>query len=244
MKLLLITESDELQDRIAREFRPHQVEIIQYWSPLKGMDNLDEVAPDVVIFSAVDFPRHWKTFLMFLRNSYARDRIIYVLLVSESFDSDEASTSTAPRRECRNRRVAAESPGPQQARGISSRATSVSTKAAAIIVTHPMSSTTSTFCLPTRGTSGSFRAPSRDISTTGIRFSPHTRSSCRTSTPGACSPPVHCVSAMTTSPWTAPSCETPKASALTFERIDETARQRVAEYLENHTQRAIEHASS
>jgi hypothetical protein len=91
MKILLITESDDLQERIANEFRPHQVEIIQYWSPLKGMDNLDEVAPDVVVFSGVDFPRHWKTFLMFLRNSYARDRIIFVLLVSEEFDAEEAS---------------------------------------------------------------------------------------------------------------------------------------------------------
>ncbi|MFP4010417.1 MAG: PilZ domain-containing protein [Spirochaetaceae bacterium] len=91
MKLLLITESEELRDRVAHEFRPHQVEIIRYFSPLKGMDNLDEIAPDVVLFSAEDFPRHWKTFLTFLRNSYARDRMVFVLLTGRDFDAEEAS---------------------------------------------------------------------------------------------------------------------------------------------------------
>ena len=91
MKLLLISESEELQQRVTQEFRPHQVEIIQYWSPLKGMDNLDEVAPDVVLFSAVDFPRHWKIFVAFLRSTYSRDRMVFVLLSGEDFDADEAS---------------------------------------------------------------------------------------------------------------------------------------------------------
>jgi hypothetical protein len=91
MKLLLITESEDLHERVTLEFRPHQVEIIQYWSPLKGMDNLDEVAPDVVLFSAVDFPRHWKTFLTFLRSTYSRERMVFVLLVGDEFDADEAS---------------------------------------------------------------------------------------------------------------------------------------------------------
>jgi hypothetical protein len=91
MKLLLISESEELYELVAREFRPHQVEIIQYWSPLKGMDNLDEVAPDVVLFSAVDFPRHWKAFLAFLRNTYTRERMVFVLLSGEDFDAEEAS---------------------------------------------------------------------------------------------------------------------------------------------------------
>ena len=243
MKLLLITESDELQDRIAREFRPHQVEIIQYWSPLKGMDNLDEVAPDVVIFSAVDFPRHWKTFLMFLRNSYARDRIIFVLLVSESFDADEASKA-------QHLGVNAVIDASLQSRQDLNRLRDIITRYKRLdesrsdyrhtpdelddidlLFSHPRH---------LRLIPGTVE----DISTTGIRFSPHRPQLVQDLDSGSlltsCSLrvggdllTVDCSVVRNT-----------ESLALTFEQIDEAAQQRIAEYLESHTQRAIEHASS
>jgi len=54
------------------------------------MDNLEEVQPNVVLFSSADFPRHWKTFLTFLRGQLYRDRCVFVLLTPPEFSEDNA----------------------------------------------------------------------------------------------------------------------------------------------------------
>ncbi|MFW5717825.1 MAG: PilZ domain-containing protein [Spirochaetota bacterium] len=90
MKILLVSERDELKAHIRRNFMPRGAEIIQYYNPIKAMDNIDEVEPDVVLFSAQDFPRHWKPFLIFLRDSKAREQCVFVILRGDDFDHEEA----------------------------------------------------------------------------------------------------------------------------------------------------------
>jgi hypothetical protein len=91
MKILLIAEREMLRDYINLHFRPHGSEIIQYWNPIKAMDNLEEVAPDLVLFSAQDYPRHWKPFLTFLRNEISKNETVFILLKGENFELEEAS---------------------------------------------------------------------------------------------------------------------------------------------------------
>lgn len=95
MKILLVSERDELKGYIRRNFMPRGAEIIQYYNPIKAMDNLDEIEPDVVLFSAQDFPRHWKPFLIFLRDSKAREQCVFVILRSDDFDHEEADKAQA-----------------------------------------------------------------------------------------------------------------------------------------------------
>lgn len=95
MKILLVSERDELRDFIRHNFMPRGSEIIQYFNPIKAMDNLDEVEPEVVMFSAEDFPRHWKPFLVFLRDSKPRDQCVFVILRGEDFDHEEADKAQA-----------------------------------------------------------------------------------------------------------------------------------------------------
>ena len=95
MRILLVCERDEIKTTIRRNFMPRGAEIIQYYNPIKAMDNLDEVDPDVVLFSAQDFPRHWKPFLIFLRNSKAREQCVFVLLRGGEFSADEADKAQA-----------------------------------------------------------------------------------------------------------------------------------------------------
>lgn len=95
MKILLVSERDELKGYIRRNFMPRGAEIIQYYNPIKAMDNLDEVEPDVVLFSAQDFPRHWKPFLIFLRDSKAREQCVFVILTGDEFDHEEADKAQA-----------------------------------------------------------------------------------------------------------------------------------------------------
>lgn len=90
MKILLVAEREELRTHIRRNFMPRGAEIILYQNPIKAMDNLDEIDPEVVLFSSQDFPRHWKPFLVFLRNTKTREDCVFVILTGDSFDLEEA----------------------------------------------------------------------------------------------------------------------------------------------------------
>jgi len=91
MKIVLIAEREELKPLILTHFKPSTSEVIQYWNPIKAMDNIDEIDPDVVLFSARDFPRHWKAFLTFLRGSRSKDHTVFILLKGDEFSFEEAS---------------------------------------------------------------------------------------------------------------------------------------------------------
>jgi hypothetical protein len=95
LRILLVSERDELKTHIRSNFMPRGAEIIQYFNPIKAMDNLDEIDPDVVLFSAQDFPRHWKPFLIFLRDSRAREQCVFVILTGDEFDHEEADKAQA-----------------------------------------------------------------------------------------------------------------------------------------------------
>ena len=57
MKILLVSERDELHEFIKRNFIPRGAEIIQYYNPIKAMDNLDEVDPEILeAFSKLGIP--------------------------------------------------------------------------------------------------------------------------------------------------------------------------------------------
>lgn len=90
MKILLVAQRPELRTHIQRNFMPRGAEIILYQNPIKAMDNLSEIAPEVVLFSADDFPRHWKPFLVFLRTAQDRETCVFVILAGDSFDHEEA----------------------------------------------------------------------------------------------------------------------------------------------------------
>lgn len=91
MKVLLVSDRNEQKQALQKHFATRGTEIIHYVHPIKAMDNLDEIDPDVVLFSAADFPRHWKPFLVFLRDIRGRDSAVFVLLKEGDFPVEEAS---------------------------------------------------------------------------------------------------------------------------------------------------------
>ncbi len=90
MKVMLVSDSAQLKPIIQESFAHHSADVIHYDNPIKAMDNLEEIEPDVVLFGATDFPRHWKPFVAYLRNTFTRRETVFVLLISESFDTTEA----------------------------------------------------------------------------------------------------------------------------------------------------------
>ncbi len=65
MKALLIAEDDEVILNISTALRNSGYDVIVYRWLLKALDNVEEIAPDVVIISTAEYPRHWKTFAQF-----------------------------------------------------------------------------------------------------------------------------------------------------------------------------------
>lgn len=89
MRAMLVSTREELREALALHFRPHQMEIVRYGHPFKAMDNLDELRPDVILWSVRDHPRHWKPFMPLLRQSFDRDECAMVLLDDDRLEEAE-----------------------------------------------------------------------------------------------------------------------------------------------------------
>lgn len=94
MKVLLIIEKDSTRETIIEHLSPRGFDFIHYINPVKAIDNILEISPDMVIFSALDYPRHWKPFLKVLRLFRNREEAIFILLKGENFPVEESTKAT------------------------------------------------------------------------------------------------------------------------------------------------------
>ena len=94
MKTLTVIENDETRSSLVEHLTPLGFEFIHYRNPLKAMDNLEEILPDIVFFSAQDFTRHWKPFLVALRELCPREKCLFFLLKGDSFTFEEAAKAS------------------------------------------------------------------------------------------------------------------------------------------------------
>lgn len=91
MKMMFVAGAPLLKPFLEQNFSFQQADVIHYDNPIKAMDNIEEIQPEIIFFSSTDFPRHWKPFVMYLRNSYTRHETIFVLLINDSFSPEEAA---------------------------------------------------------------------------------------------------------------------------------------------------------
>lgn len=90
MTVMLVSGSAELRPYIEESLSHRDTNVICYDNPIKAMDNLEEIEPQIILFSATDYPRHWKPFIAYLRSTFSRRETIFILTVSEAFDETEA----------------------------------------------------------------------------------------------------------------------------------------------------------
>ncbi len=90
MKLLVVAENEKIKETLYGYTEVHGGSIIHYRHPLKCMDNYDEIEPDVIIFNAPDFPRHWKLAVQSLREKWDRKRALFLLIIEKDFPAEEA----------------------------------------------------------------------------------------------------------------------------------------------------------
>lgn len=90
MKLLVILDSDAALSVISEKIRPLGFDLIRYRHVLKAMDNIEEIDPVGIIISALDFPRHWKTLVQFVRSERPKELCPIIVLTGADFSSDDA----------------------------------------------------------------------------------------------------------------------------------------------------------
>jgi len=83
MKLLVVAQRKDLKDLIAYHLGPIGFEIIYYSEPIKVVDSIDEIQPDMLLFNAVDFPRHWKPILKLLRDRLSKEQAVFIILAKD-----------------------------------------------------------------------------------------------------------------------------------------------------------------
>ena len=93
MKLLVVARRKELKDLIAYHLNPIGFEILYYSEPIKIVDSLEEIQPDMLLFNAVDFPRHWKPILTLLRERLSKEQAVFVILAKNP-PFEEAAKAT------------------------------------------------------------------------------------------------------------------------------------------------------
>jgi hypothetical protein len=80
MKALIVARDDTLKNLLAYHLKPLGFEILYFSDPIKLLDELDKLEPQMILASAVDFPRHWKTLVKLLREKRSKEECVFVLL--------------------------------------------------------------------------------------------------------------------------------------------------------------------
>lgn len=88
MKALLVLDDKDKLSLLKTKLSKAGFDTICYQWLMKALDNIEEIAPHLVIISAEDYPRHWKVFLQHIK-AQNFDYETKVFLVAENMNSDE-----------------------------------------------------------------------------------------------------------------------------------------------------------
>lgn len=69
MKALLVSDDSLAVENISRVLEIAGYDVIVYKWLLKALDNIEEIAPHLIIISTKDYPRHWKTLTQFAKTN-------------------------------------------------------------------------------------------------------------------------------------------------------------------------------
>ncbi len=70
MKALIVAESESVLLASQNFLLEQHCDVIKYRWLMKALDNLEEIDPQIIIISAMDYPRHWKTLVQFINSTF------------------------------------------------------------------------------------------------------------------------------------------------------------------------------
>lgn len=89
MKVVLIAESEDTIKEYSSFLEEAGADVITYRWFLKALDNLTEIQPHIIIVSALDFPRHWKTLFTHIEAGEVKTQPLVYLITDPSFTASE-----------------------------------------------------------------------------------------------------------------------------------------------------------
>ncbi len=89
MIMMLVSDVQDESKGLIRFLKEKSMNMVHYNSPLKALDNLQEIKPDALIIDAVDFPRHWKVLTQYLRYDTSKNDVVIILVVNSQFSALE-----------------------------------------------------------------------------------------------------------------------------------------------------------
>ncbi|MDR1232379.1 MAG: PilZ domain-containing protein [Spirochaetaceae bacterium] len=89
MKLMLVLGTGAVYSKLDAILKPLAVGTIVYRHIQKAMDNIEEVDPDAVMIDAGAFPRHWKSFVQFIRGTERQKHCPVILIKGKTFSETD-----------------------------------------------------------------------------------------------------------------------------------------------------------
>ena len=93
MKALVISDRPEITDFVSPLLKEKGFDLIHYRWIIKALDNIEEIQPDVIVLSALEYPRHWKTLAGFVQSGIGGNDVkvyLYDTTPLSSEDSEKA----------------------------------------------------------------------------------------------------------------------------------------------------------
>lgn len=88
MKALIVGDSDDVITNFSQSLESLGYDIISYRWIMKALDNVEEINPQLILISAEDYPRHWKTFIQYVNGLSISQPDIF-LFTQEHFGENE-----------------------------------------------------------------------------------------------------------------------------------------------------------
>jgi|GEM_PF-757387 len=92
MKAVIIADDDTAIERISIVLKSAGYDVIIYRWLMKALDNIEEIAPHLLLISTRDYPRHWKILSQYVRSSIAEknnEHPVQIILYTGDEFSDE-----------------------------------------------------------------------------------------------------------------------------------------------------------
>jgi hypothetical protein len=90
-KIYLIAATGTFLKALNYHFKPLGFEVIYFSDPVKMIQELGSNYPDMIIFNAVNFPRHWKPLLKIIREEKSYEETIFIIITEKNFPFEEAA---------------------------------------------------------------------------------------------------------------------------------------------------------
>ena len=89
MKALLVADDEKAITNISEVLKSAGYDTIVYKWLLKALDNIEEIAPHLIIISTGDYPRHWKTLAQYSSIGIGDYKPQIILYTDENFSEEE-----------------------------------------------------------------------------------------------------------------------------------------------------------